>query len=92
MTDYMEHGRRMTDDGCVYRYVVVDKQYWLELMEGEPHLGPDGFYSEKTEEVAWEVSGFEACVGRAGQWFWASPSVRISRNRVLVRQFGGYDV
>lgn len=89
---WMDCGERRYQDGSVVSYVVIDKGEWLEAMGDESHLDSDGYYSERTKEVAYELAGMSAMYGAPGRWFWEAPSVRISRNRVLVRQFGSFDV
>ena len=44
------------------------------------------------EEAACALSGWRYSYGGAGRWFGAEPSIRVSRTRVLIKQFRGLDI
>lgn len=101
----VSYGRRVDGesmDGSVTRWVLYDRAD-VEAEYG-PLLTPDakcerhmrGPYECEcgncARECFLEQHGWSPRHGRAGSWFWSEPSVRIVRGRVLVVQFGGYDI
>ena len=91
----MLEGRRNSDDeGSVYRYVVFDRRYVEALLGKKLERTEEGYWPVEVFELIEELTGFydssAGCI--PGRWFWSGPSVRVGRNRVLVKQFGGYDI
>lgn len=59
--------------------------------EVESWMAERGYSLDSHEDVT-TLTGWYSCDRGPGQWFWHSPTVRVSRTRILVKHFGGYDI
>lgn len=81
------------DEGSVTRYHVFSLAYFMSKLNGGALFGlDDKSASPEAHGLARDLTGFWVHDGAPGQWFWGVAHVRVSRNRVLVTQHGGYDI
>jgi hypothetical protein len=78
------HGIYEIEPGeAMYAWVLFDKKDVLDIVEK---------HSDDMNELAFALTNWYQYSHGPGRWFGSAPSAKVSRNRVLVKQYRGLDI